>query len=653
MSKAELEVPATEGRSYSYPHLAYRADIDGLRAIAVLGVVLYHAFPSLMIGGFTGVDVFFVISGYLISANIYKSAALGQFSILDFYRRRIKRIFPSLALVMASCIGFGWFALFPNEYAQLGKQTALGASFLSNIGFFRESGYFDVSSITKPLLHLWSLGVEEQFYIVWPIVAVLLWRTGRFFGIFLVLSIIASFIASIIVIREDQVAAFYLPFFRFWELAMGALLAYVCRDGWKAHALYAWVGIALITLSYVFAEEGPMFPGYWALLPVFGAFFVIASTPSGWVSQHVLASSSARFLGLVSFPFYLWHWPILSFAHVILGGQPSVLVRAGAVLLSLILAIATYLFVERPLRYSKSRNVTIGLVISMIAIGAFGWYVAKTEGIPGRAAATDQEALNKLLVGPTWKYTKNDLCVSLYAPTFRYFCSQEKPSPPTVILIGNSYANHLYGGLVESERFSKQNILSYGSCEPGGYQIDCDMQEQIISEQPSIKYAIISSLWPRIREDGEIVNMISGESLNYNMSFFKRYEDFLSAKIDFLNKHGVTTIIFKPKPEVAYEPRTCFARPFAPAANSCIVSLDEVGKQQAGIVAVIDRVAAKHPEAFVFDQNPLFCNDKNCSLVKDGVPLLRDFRHYNEFGSRLIVERFADWAKARNIGIVD
>jgi hypothetical protein len=241
----------------------------------------------------------------------------------------------------------------------------------------------------------------------------------------------------------------------------------------------------------------------------------------------------------------------------------------------------------------------------------------------------------------------------LYAPTFRYFCSQEKPSPPTVILIGNSYANHLYGGLVESERFSKQNILSYGSCEPGGYQIDCDMQEQIISEQPSIKYAIISSLWPRIREDGEIVNMISGESLNYNMSFFKRYEDFLSAKIDFLNKHGVTTIIFKPKPEVAYEPRTCFARPFAPAANSCIVSLDEVGKQQAGIVAVIDRVAAKHPEAFVFDQNPLFCNDKHCSLVKDGVPLLRDFRHYNEFGSRLIIERFAEWAKARNIGIVD
>jgi hypothetical protein len=289
----------------------------------------------------------------------------------------------------------------------------------------------------------------------------------------------------------------------------------------------------------------------------------------------------------------------------------------------------------------------------MIGVGAFGWYTARTDGIPWRTAAVDQEELNKLMVGPTWKYTKNDLCVSRYAPTFRYFCSQEKAEPPTVILIGDSYANHLYGGLVESERFSKQNILSYGSCQPGGYQIDCDMQEQIVAENPSIKLAIISELWPRLGTDGRWQDMITGEPLKDGGDLATRYEEFLNAKIDFMNKHGVTTVIFKPKPEVVYEPRTCFSRPFAPAANDCLLSPEHVGKQQVGIVAVIDRVAAKHPEAFVFDQNPLFCDENSCSLIKDGVPLLRDFRHYNEFGSQLIIEKFADWAKQHNIGIVD
>lgn len=658
MSKAESLMPKAESviefaGVNSQPHVPYRGDIDGLRAIAVLGVVLYHAFPTLIVGGFTGVDVFFVISGYLISANIYKSAAAGRFSIIDFYRRRIRRIFPSLILVMAACLVFGWLALFPNEYAQLGKQTALGAGFVSNIGFFRESGYFDVSSVTKPLLHLWSLGVEEQFYIVWPIAALLLWRTGRLFSVFLVLSIILSLVASVVVIKVNQVAAFYLPFFRFWELAMGALLAYMVRNGWKAHSAFAWAGLALIAVSYVFAKEGETFPGYWALLPVLGAWLIIASAQTGWVNQKVLACAPAKFLGLVSFPFYLWHWPILSFAHIALGEEPSLIVRVAAVVLSFLLAAATYFVVEKPLRFSKSGFVTLGLLLSMIGVGVFGGYVARTDGVPSRAAAQDQEELNKLMVGPTWKYTKNELCVSLYAPTFRYFCSQEKSEPPTVILIGNSYANHLYGGLVEDARFSRQNILSYGSCQPGGYQIDCDMQEQIVAENPSIKFAIINELWPRLDTDGRELDMISGEPLANSGDLAARYEKFLNEKIDFMNRHGVATIIFKPKPEVMYEPRTCFPRPFAPAANDCLLSLEQVRKQQAGIIAVIERVSARHPEVFVFDQNPLFCDDGSCSLIKNGLPLLRDYRHYNEYGSRLVIDMFAEWAKQNHIGILD
>lgn len=651
MSKAEFASQPL--KAPTQPHLAYRGDIDGLRALAVLGVVLYHAFPSLMVGGFTGVDVFFVISGYLISANIYKELAAGRFSIVEFYRRRIRRIFPALITVMAVCMAFAWFALYPGEYAALGKQVAGGAGFVANLIFYSESGYFDISSITKPLLHLWSLGVEEQFYIAWPLIALLLWRTGKFFGATLIVLIIASFVASIVAIKQDQVAAFYLPIFRFWELALGALLAYLSRNGWTMPSGFAWLGLGFIGASFALAAEGATFPGYWALLPVCGAWLIIASAQSGWLKHRVLASAPAKQIGLISYPLYLWHWPMLSFPHIVLGEQPSVTVRASAVVLSIVLAWLTYRAIEKPLRFSKGKWMTAGLFFSMVIIGVAGWYAYRTQGFPARAIATGQVEINELMVGPMWKYTKNELCESRYAPTFRYFCSQEKDAPPTVIIIGNSYANHLYSGLIEHPRLSAQNILSYGSCEPGGYQVDCDMQEQIVAENPSIKFAILSSLWPRLDEQGAMVNMVSREPVKGGEGMATRYENFLNAKIDFMNSHGVTTIIFKPKPEVLYEPRTCFPRPFAPAANDCQVALDEVARQQAGINAVIDRVVARHPEVFVFEQNPLFCDDRSCSLNRNGKPLLRDFRHYNEWGSRLIIDRFVDWAAERGINILD
>lgn len=610
----------------------------------MLGVVLYHAFPSLLPGGFTGVDVFFVISGYLISGNIYKELEGNGFSFADFYRRRIRRIFPALVLVLVACLGFGWLALYPAEYEALGKHAALGAGFVSNIGFYNESGYFDVSAITKPLLHLWSLGVEEQFYIVWPVAAILLWR--RAFAAGAILLALASFVASVIVIASDQPAAFYLPHLRFWELAVGALLAYAVRRHDLPRWL-SWLGLVLIAAGYALAPDDPAFPGYWALLPVAGAALVIAGR------NPFLSLRPLVFVGLVSFPFYLWHWPLLSFAHIVLGGEPAPRVRTELVGAAFLLACLTYYLVERPLRFARSKVVTPGLVVAMIATGLFGWAVLNKAGYPDREAVVVQQETNDLLVGPSWKYTHNDLCTSLYPDAFRYFCSQEKPEPPTVILIGNSYANHLYGGLVEDPRFSKQNILSYGSCEPGGYEIDCDMQEKIVANNPSIKFAIINELWPRLNDKGQVVDMVAGGEPKNNNNTAARYEKFLSDKIDFLSKHGVTAIIFQPKPEVMYEPRTCFGRPFAPAANSCELEMGYVRQQQEGIRAVIDRVKAKHPEVFLFEQNPLFCDDNTCSLIKDKLPLLRDYRHYNEYGSRLIIDRFAEFAKEHSIPILD
>lgn len=216
-------LPTTESH---LSHPKYRPDVDGLRAIAVLAVVFFHAFPSLIRGGFVGVDVFFVISGYLISTIIFENLDRGTFSFSEFYARRIKRIFPALILVLVACFVFGWFVLLADEYKQLGKHIAASAGFISNIIFWNEAGYFDNAQETKPLLHLWSLGIEEQFYILWPLVIWVIWK--RKFNLLTITFFlaIASFMLNLKGVQQDAVATFYSPQTRFWELLSGSLLAW-------------------------------------------------------------------------------------------------------------------------------------------------------------------------------------------------------------------------------------------------------------------------------------------------------------------------------------------------------------------------------------------------------------------------------------------
>jgi peptidoglycan/LPS O-acetylase OafA/YrhL len=216
----------TENPKY-LSHPKYRADIDGLRAIAVLAVVIFHAFPDLVKGGFIGVDIFFVISGYLISTIIFENLDKDTFSFSEFYTRRIKRIFPALILVLVTCYIFGWFILLPEEFKRLGKHITAGAGFISNIIFWREADYFDNAADTKPLLHLWSLGIEEQFYIVWPLLLWLSWKCKlNLLKITTVIAIV-SFVLNLKGIKQDAIATFYAPHTRFWELLSGSLLAWV------------------------------------------------------------------------------------------------------------------------------------------------------------------------------------------------------------------------------------------------------------------------------------------------------------------------------------------------------------------------------------------------------------------------------------------
>lgn len=380
-NKVQKACPSTGlfiGKEERFLHPKYRADIDGLRALAVSLVVLYHAFPSYISGGFIGVDIFFVISGYLISQTIFNQVAEGTFSFSEFYGRRIKRIFPALIVMLMACLVAGWFYLTEDEYRQLGKYAMGAAGFSANFYFWQDAGYWDSSAIFKPLLHLWSLGVEEQFYLVWPL---LIWSLAKFLqsgyapltrtfwhllayvvgGVLLL-----SFALNVGVIHSYPDMAFYSPYTRLWELLIGSVLAYsfpevlqkkliVHANRGNVSALWPTsLGLAFIAYAALFFNEDFSFPGAWALFPTLGAALLIASAmsmqQSSWLHRRLLSQPLIVAFGKISYPLYLWHWPLLSFAYIIKGGIPEWWVRAVCVLGAVFLAWLTYRYIETPLR---------------------------------------------------------------------------------------------------------------------------------------------------------------------------------------------------------------------------------------------------------------------------------------------------------------
>ena len=393
--------------------LNYRPDIDGLRAIACLAVVLFHAFPSLLQGGFIGVDVFFVISGYLISSIIYRNLFNkenpGSLNIVDFYIRRIKRIFPALITILIFCLILGHFILLQSEFNLLAKHTFGGSTYISNFLLYFESGnYFDTDSRTKPLLHLWSLGVEEQFYLIFPFILYFIYRLNLNFLLTLVIFSAISFSLNVNFIHHNmQASAFYLPWCRFWELSSGAILSYIVnyhqnqlsqlnhlieklriteilskiiyREPTKEQQsslipnIIALLGICLIIIGIFGLESNEQFPGKRALIPVIGSLLIIAAGEKSFVNRYILSNRPMVFLGLISYPLYLWHWPILSFIYITDGNTPF-WIRALAVIVSIILATLTFYLIEPPLRYGKhSRIKAFSLFLSLLLIGIFGY----------------------------------------------------------------------------------------------------------------------------------------------------------------------------------------------------------------------------------------------------------------------------------------
>ncbi len=382
----------------SLPHRhSYRADIDGLRGIAVLAVVCYHAFPGWLSGGFVGVDIFFVISGFLISGIIFESIQKDRLALANFYIRRVVRIFPAVVVVLLAVCMLGWLVLYADEYQQLGKHIAGAAGFVSNLIFWSEVGYFDNSAQTKPLLHFWSLAVEEQFYLVWPIALWLISRTRISMGLFLTCTVGFSFAVGLWHLQSGPAASFYSPYARLWELGVGAALAYkVAKE--KAlesrtealqprrfsGAMSVMGFVLIVSGAAVFTGDLP-YPGWRALLPTFGAALVIAAGPCAWLNRVVLSARWLVFVGLISFPLYLWHWPLLSFGHIVHAGTPDVTARMGLVGLSLLLAWLTYRLVEIPLRYGNPNRLKVPALVGAMALaGCLGGICFRFDGFPQR-----------------------------------------------------------------------------------------------------------------------------------------------------------------------------------------------------------------------------------------------------------------------------
>lgn len=632
----------------------YRKEIDGLRAFAVLSVVVFHAFPSWLKGGFIGVDVFFVISGFLITCHIFENLNKGQFSFNDFFGRRIRRIFPALILVMVCSLLFGWFALLANEYAQLGKHVASGAGFITNFILVGESGYFDNAAETKPMLHLWSLAVEEQFYIVWPLALWLSWK--RKFNL-LTLSIIVagvSFYLNLRFVKTQPIETFFLPIGRFWELLSGSFLAWllmykaelitnvklwvdkyvvkiiyakdVADNGSTVSNLMSFFGLLLLSYGVIRINQSLAFPSKWALIPVLGAVLVIASGSKAWPNRLFLMNPIAIWFGLISYPLYLWHWPILSFLQIIEGETPDGYARIGAVLLSIGLAWGTYRFIERPIRSVGLWKIkTISLAVLMAIVGAFALFIHTSDGrlLP---VGPKQFVADTVKVSP-----KREECHFPLKNDFaeRTVCSYFG-STKSIAVFGNSHSVELAYGIAELLRESKIGVVHHtmSGCEHN-YGLSN------LNEKQSICAIWEASVVHDLKVDETITTVV----VSFRNEAYLNNLDAQTALVDMLNElisanKEVILVLQAPMPKMhinSYIRKYVFNN----EANVKGRTLDE---WETLYSAKHDLMKKLPVEVKVYDPSDVFCDGRDCYVVKDGLALFFDDDHMSVGGAKIVAK---------------
>ena len=656
-------------------HGVYRPDIDGLRALAVLLVLINHAFPSALTGGFVGVDIFFVISGYLITGIVLNELNSGSFSIVNFYIRRANRIFPSLLLVLVACLGFGWLALYAVEFESLGRSVAAGAGFFANINLYREIGYWDAESKLKPLLHLWSLGVEEQFYLLFPAFVWSIWKYKRHLFPILLIWALASGIWTHLSMRSDQAAAFYLPMQRSWEIACGAMLAYlsisVTKDRFTRFAphspvvqrLIVWLqtdsntgmlknvaassGLAFILIAAFSLNASIPFPGKWTLLPVGGTVLLILAGASAWVNRTLLSNRVLVYVGLISFPLYLWHWPLLSFAQIVESGIVSVQERSILVALSFILAIVTFHAVERPLRFGRfDRKATALFLTAILAFaGATGYFIAKHGGMPERAIEMIRKEDPFTIQRPTAAMDDTNACFKALPKLFRsnlqagsipgtqVHCLARHMEDVSIAMIGDSNAGHFAKDL--HERFGSNMLTIHSSGRPFIRGINDDANSQSILDflagQAQIKTIVISHQGVEVAQGGlSAPGTTPPLNPNYEVGLVETIRQFKNA--------GKRVIFLSAIPMLSFDPKGCQQRPFASSrlSDHCVVPLEEVRASHSSYLSVVQNITRVFPNLEIVDAMDYLCDSQNCYAKRDGRILYTDRKHVNSYGSGLV-----------------
>lgn len=638
-------------------HFQYRVTVDGLRGVAVLAVLGFHAFPELVAGGYVGVDVFFVISGYLITSILARELQLGVFSYAAFYWRRVRRLFPALAIVLAVTLVLGGILLLPDELTRLGKHTVAAAAFLANIAFWRESGYFDTDAEFKPLLHLWSLGIEEQFYLIWPAILVMLWRRRASLWIVVSALVLASLASCLLLAYVSPVGNFYSPVSRFWELGAGCLLALVRERGHpdRVAALLRvrlppaaiewlpWFGIGLIAISIFGFDSTTTFPGWPTLLPVIGTLLLLMSPDHAWLQRRVMGSRPLGYIGLISYALYLWHWPLLSFANILGSGTPPTALRWSLLAISFVLAALTYRFVELPIRKRKSPGVNNQLVAATAAAGMAGFIVYVGSGFPQRYPVDVQALRHDLRVDRTCLARLNN------DPRINY-CRTTSALPPDIVVLGDSRAQAVYEG-AKSFLPSQHSLmlLGRGGCPPvlnvrvRGYdpnERECeDVWRTLVRyvQRAAPRVVVVVGNGSFLLTDPKIRVMRSGATFAEPKEAV--VESGIRALLAALTK--VSTVIYlKEFPAFHTEP-ACFLRAWRLPTTRCAPERRRarVEAEIAPFDAVLRRAQARFPDVRFLDTLNVLCSSEVCSQRPAGLPILySDNKHLSPAGGRLLVE---------------
>lgn len=459
--------------------MTYRGDIDGLRGIAVLSVLAYHIMPRALPGGFVGVDVFFVISGYLITSIIWSQCKAGTFSFATFYAKRIRRLFPALFAVIFACSTFQYFIGFPQEIYDFGVSSIAAIFYFSNHYFLSKSGYFDDAVESNPLLHTWSLGVEEQFYILFPALLVFLFYKARDKGVLVlsILLVLSLFLSEILLVSKAS-SSFYLVVSRFWEFLIGGILSLKSKENAirRPHMeIIGWIGLGMLVFSFLNYSEHVSFPGLNALVPALGTFLLL------YVGQHkdqlitrCLSLSPIRNIGKLSYSLYLWHWPIIVFYKLEFSPDPSSIERIVLILVCMGVAYLSWRFIEQPflkLQIKDNRKlIYISGGVASIFLLFISIYFVYTEGIKERFS-DKQLAYIEYLNYDADPYLRTDQCfLTSNTGSAKSFderaCLNSDSDRPSVLIIGDSHAAHYHAAL--SKSFSEYSIsqVSASGCRP-------------------------------------------------------------------------------------------------------------------------------------------------------------------------------------------